>query len=389
MYRIQTLDKISTLGLECFSRENYEIASDLPNPDAVLVRSYDMRAIALAKSVKSIGRVGVGVNNIPLETCTQRGIVVFNTPGGNANSVKELVLAALFIASRNIVGGISWAKTLVGKAGHVPELVEKEKSRFKGPEIKGKTLGVIGLGAVGVMVANDAVNLGMNVVGFDPFISVESAWGLSRNVRRAKGLENLIAGSDYITLNAPLTQKTKGMLNRNNFALMRKGVRLINTARGGLVDNEDLKNAIREGIVAAYITDFPDEDLLKLDRVIAIPHLGASTAEAEQNCAAMAAEQVRRFLEYGNISNSVNFPDCEMASTKKSRIIIANQNIPNMVGQITTLLAAEMINIADMINKHRDDLAYNIIDVDEFAATETVEKIRQIEGVIMVRVLQL
>ncbi len=388
MFRIQTLNKISTRGLECFSRELYEIASDLPNPDAILVRSYDMRGMEFASSLKVIARVGTGTNNIAVDRCTASGIVVLNTPGANANSVKELVLASLFLSSRRIIDGVNWTRNLRGRGDEIPALVEKEKSRFKGPEIRGKTLGVVGLGAVGVMVANDAVALGMQVIGFDPFISVEAAWGLSRNVKRAMGLEELIANSDYITLNAPLTAKTRGMIDRNQFGLMRRGVRLINTARGGLVNNVDLKEAIRDGIVSAYLTDFPDEELVDFDCVVAIPHLGASTPEAEDNSASMAARQVSEFLERGNIANSVNFPNCEMARSEKARIIIANRNIPNMVGQITTLLAEEMINIEDMLNKHRDGLAYNIIDVDESITPETVDKIRRIEGVIMVRVLR-
>ncbi|MBD3393895.1 MAG: 3-phosphoglycerate dehydrogenase [Chitinivibrionales bacterium] len=387
MFKIQTLNKISSKGLELLPREGYEIASEILNPDAIIVRSAKMHDMELPGSVKAIARAGAGVNNIPLDACTERGIVVFNTPGANANGVKELTLASLLLASRDLVSGIQWARALVGKGDEVPKLVEKGKSQFAGPEIMGKTLGVIGLGAIGVMVANAAEALGMNVVGYDPFISVEAAWGLSQNVRRAVGLESLMAEADYITIHAPLTDKTKGMLNRDKFALMKKGVRVLNLARSGLVNNEDLQAAIAEGIVACYVTDFPDEDLLKNERVIGLPHLGASTPEAEDNCAKMAAVQVRNFLQYGNIRNGVNFPDCEMAPSSANRLLIANRNVPGMVGQITAALADKNINIADMINRHKGDAAYNIIDIDGAIGESELASIRRIKGVIMARVV--
>jgi D-3-phosphoglycerate dehydrogenase / 2-oxoglutarate reductase len=388
MNKIQTLNKISPVGTELFPRDTYEIASEIINPDAVLVRSADMHEMDLAGSVKAIARAGAGVNNIPIDKCSQKGIVVMNTPGANANSVKELVIAGLLICSRKLVQGIIWAKGLAGKGDEVPKLIEKGKSNFEGPEIKGKRLGVIGLGAIGVKVANDAVSLGMEVTGFDPIISVEAAWELSRTVKRALSLDSLLAKSDYITLHVPLNDKTKGMLGKDKFGLMKKGVRILNFARGGLVRNEDLKEAIKEGIVAAYVTDFPDQDLVALEGVIPIPHLGASTPEAEDNCAIMAVNQVRNFLEYGNIKNSVNFPDCEMEPSGKARILVGNRNVPNMVGQITTLLAAEKINIADMLNKSKGDLAYNIIDIDNEVNESALKKLKAIEGIIMVRVLE-
>ena len=388
MYKIQTLNKISFTGLEHFPHDKYEIASEMPHPDAMIVRSLKMHDLELPSTLKAIARAGAGVNNIPIEKCTENGIIVFNTPGANANSVKELVLSSLFLSSRRILEGINWAKTLIDKGDEVHKLVEKGKSNFAGPEIKNKTLGVIGLGAIGVMVANDAITLGMNVIGFDPFISVESAWGLSQNVKRAKVLESLIAEADYISLHLPLNEKTKGMINKNRLNSMKKGTRLLNFARGGLVNNEDLKKAINDGIISRYVTDFVDEDLIKIDQVIGIPHLGASTPEAEDNCAIMAVKQIRNFLEKGNIKNSVNFPECEMNSVNgNSRIIIANKNMPNMVGQITTLLANEKINISDMINQHRGNLAYNIIDVDEKTDTTIEEKIKTIDGIVMVKVL--
>ena len=387
MFKIQTLNKIAMIGLEGFPRDEYEIASEILNPDAILVRSADMHSMQLPASVKAIGRAGAGVNNIPVDQCSKRGIVVFNTPGANANGVKELVLAGLLLSSRRIVPGIEWAKTLKGKGKEVGPLVEKGKNDFVGPEIKGKKLGVIGLGAIGVMVANDAVALGMDVTGFDPYISVEAAWGLARTVRRATTLDMLLAQSDYITLHVPLMDQTKGMLNRDKFALMKKGVRIINLARGGLVKNADLLEAMKAGTVGGYVTDFPDDDLLDVPNVIAIPHLGASTPEAEDNCAIMAVEQVRDFLESGNVKNSVNFPACALPVMGRNRIVVANANVPNMVGQITTVLAADKINIADMMNKSAGDFAYNIIDIDGEVAEAQVEKLRKIEGVITARLI--
>lgn len=389
MYRIQTLDKISPVGLELFPRENYEIASEIPTPDAILLRSFKMHDMKIPESLKAVGRAGAGVNNIPIEKCTEKGIVVFNTPGANANSVKELVLMSLFLSSRRIYEGVSWAKSLAGKGAEVPKLVEKEKSRFSGPEIRGKKLGVIGLGAIGVMVANDAESLGMEVSGFDPFISVDSAWGLSRSVQKAVSLDTLISESDYITIHVPLDDKTKGLINSEKFSLMKKGLRLLNFSRGGLVNNADLKAALADGTVAAYVTDFPDEDLLDEPNVLPVPHLGASTPEAEDNCASMAVKQVRDYLEYGNITNSVNFPECKMTPSSNNRILVANRNVPNMVGQITTILAESRINIVDMLNRSRGELAHNIIDCENGVPEEVLEKIFNIEGVIMTRLIRL
>ncbi|MCF7974008.1 MAG: phosphoglycerate dehydrogenase [Phycisphaerae bacterium] len=389
MYRIQTLNKISSIGLELFPREEYEIASEIPNPDAIVLRSFKMHDMELPSSLRAVARAGAGVNNIPIDKCTHQGIVVFNTPGANANSVKELVLMSLFMSSRRVVDGIAWARSLNGQGAEVPKLIEKGKSDFEGPEIKGKKLGVIGLGAIGVMVANDAVALGMEVTGYDPFISVDAAWGLSRAVNKAVSLDTLIADSDYITIHVPLNDKTKNLLNKDKFALMKKGTRLLNFSRGGLVNNEDLKQALAAGIIALYVTDFPDEDLLTEPNVIPCPHLGASTPEAEDNCATMAVSQLRNYLELGNIKNSVNFPECEMAASAKYRIVVANSNIPNMVGQITTVLAGAGINITDMLNKSRGEVAYNIIDVESEVTDEHLNAIRAIEGVIMTRLIQI
>jgi len=387
MFKIQTLNKISPNGMRLLPPDNFEYASEIVGPDAVLVRSFNMLEMELPPSLKAIARAGAGVNNIPISKCSERGIVVFNTPGANANAVKELVLMALFMSSRKVYQGITWAKSLIGKGDAVPKLVEDGKSQFDGPEIKGKKLGVVGLGAIGVMVANDAESLGMEVIGYDPFLTVDSAWGLSRTVRRALSLDSLFAESDYITLHVPLNDKTKSMINRDKLALMKKGVRLLNFARGGLVNNKDLQEAISQGVVAFYVTDFPDEELLKMDNVIHIPHLGASTPESEENCAVMAVQQLMDFLERGNIKNSVNFPECILPQSGARRLIIANRNVPNMIGQITPVLAGKKINIADMLNKSRGDFAYNIIDVDNNINDDLIEKLMKIEGVLMVRVI--
>lgn len=384
MFAIQTLNKISSKGLDRLPREHFETATELTHPDAVLVRSYKIQPDEISQTVKAIGRAGAGVNNIPVEHCTKKGVVVFNTPGANANSVKELVLTGLFISSRNINAGINWVQSL-DKSDEVSRLVEKEKSRFSGPEIQGKTLGVIGLGAIGVLVANAAKSLGMNVIGYDPFISINAAWGLSPEVKKASSLDQLYAESDYLTLHIPLTDKTRGIIDHSKFDMMKKGTRLLNFARGGLVNNEDLKQAIEDGKIGYYVTDFPDGDLLGNPQIITIPHLGASSPEAEENCAVMAADQVRNFLETGNITNSVNFPTCNMDYYGGYRILIANRNIPNMVGQISTMLADNGKNIQDMVNKHREEIAYNIIDISDKADEELIQKLKNIEGIVMVR----
>jgi len=387
MYKIKNLNKISTVGLNLFPRDSYEIASEIPNPDAIIVRSYNMHEMEFSENLLAIARAGAGVNNIPVDKCSRLGIAVFNTPGANANSVKELVIAGLLLSSRKIVQGINWAKTLIGKGNEVPKLIEKGKSQFAGPEIKGKHLGVIGLGAIGVMVANDARALGMKVTGYDPFISVESAWHLSSDIARAKGPEEIYSNSDYITLHVPLADSTRNMINREAFKRMKKGTRLLNFARGGLVNEEDLEQAINDGTLACYVTDFVTERLLKMDNVIAIPHLGASTPEAEDNCAVMAVNQIKDYLEKGIVRNSVNFPSCEMDFNGKKRILIINRNVPAMVGQITSVLADAGVNISDMINKSRGDLAYNIIDIDNDIDEKDIEKIRSIDGIIRVRVI--
>jgi D-3-phosphoglycerate dehydrogenase len=388
MFRIQTLNKISPLGLELFPRDRYEVASEIPHPDAILVRSADLHGLDIPEPVKAIARAGAGYNNIPVEACSDRGIVVFNTPGANANAVKELVLTALFLSSRRIVEGINWGHTIADRADQVPDLVEKEKSRFEGPEIRAKTLGVVGLGAIGAAVANDAVSLGMEVIGYDPYISVVAAWGLSSQVIRADTLEGLLSKSDYVTLHIPLTDSTRGLLNGEKFRFMKKDARIINLARGGLVNEADIVAALGSGRIAAYVTDFPSAELLACPRTICIPHLGASTPEAENNCALMAVRQLMDYLEAGTVRNSVNFPRCRLDQRAPFRLLVANRNIPNMVGQITTILAGQNINITDLINHHRDDYAYNIIDTEQRIPETVLERLKQVEGIIRVRTIE-
>lgn len=387
MYKIQMLNKIANCGLELLPEEDYTISTDEVNPDGILVRSANMLDMELPKNLKAIARAGAGVNNIPIEKCTEKGIVVFNTPGANSTGVKELVIASLLLSSRKIVKGIEWAQSLKGKGDEVPKLVEKGKSQFEGPEIKNKKIGVIGLGAIGVMVANDCVALGMEVMGYDPYISVKAAWGLSSSVIRATSLDHILSTCDYITIHVPLTNETKNTLNKEKFEIMKKGMRIINLARGGLVSNKDLLEAIKDGTVACYVTDFPEDELLGIDEIITIPHLGASTPESEENCAVMAVNQLRDYLETGMIKNSVNFPDCDMLPTDKTRIITVHRNIPNMIGQMTTILAANKINIADMLTRHKDTIGYNVIDIEGELSDEIVDKIRAIDGVKNVRVI--
>ena len=389
MFKVKKLNKIDPEGLSTFPIDQYEISTEASSPDAIIVRSYDMHTMELPGSLLVIGRAGAGVNNIPVEKCSEKGIVVLNTPGANANAVKELTIAGLFLASRDIAAGINFAQSLRGKGADVPVLIEENKKKFGGQEIAGKTLGIIGLGKIGVMVANAAIDLGMDVIGYDPFISVQSAWGLSRDVQRAEGLDSLISKSDYISIHTPLSDDTKGMINMEKFNRMKKGVRILNFSRGGIVNNEDLRKAISLGIVYRYVTDFPDDELLNTENVICIPHLGASTKEAERNCAVMVAKQIRDFLEKGNIKNSVNYPDCRLEPSSSYRLLVMNKNIPNMVGQISAILAQENINIAEMLNKSRGDYAYNIIDISKPLSEEMQRKLYDIEGVIKVRMIDL
>ncbi len=389
MFRIKTLNIIDPDGLAFFPPEKYEIASEIPDPDAIILRSFNMHEMDIPASLKGIARAGAGVNNIPVSKCTEKGIVVFNTPGANANGVKELVIAGLLLSSRDITNAVTWAKTLIGKGDEVPALIEKGKKNFAGQEIQGKTLAVIGLGAIGVLVANAAYALGMKVIGYDPYMSVKQALKLSNQVTWIEGIQAILNQADYVTLNIPLNNETKGYINKEKFGMMKDGVRLLNFARGGLVDTDDLKDALAGGKVARYVTDFPDEDILKLDNVIAIPHLGASTRESETNCAIMAVNQVKDFLEEGNIKNSVNFPEACLERNGGTRILIANKNIPNMVGQITNILASQKLNIDNMLNKKFNDIAYNIIDLTQSNINKQLQtKLESIEGVFMVRIIQ-
>lgn len=386
-YKIKTYNNIAEEGLSRFPKDRYTVSADLSDEDAIVLRSASLHEVAFPSSLKAIARAGAGVNNIPIAKCTEAGIVVFNTPGANANAVKEIVIASLLLSSRKIAQGIAWAQTLKGKGDEVSKLVEKGKANYQGPEILGKTLGVIGLGAIGMLVANAAEALGMRVIGYDPYISVDTAWKLSKYVERARSLDALFAESDYITVHVPLLESTKDFIDKSKFAIMKKGVRLLNFSRDGLVKRDDLLKAIEEDKVACYVTDFPEDALLGNDRIIPVPHLGASTPESETNCAVMAVDQIRWFLEDGNIVNSVNFPAADMPRNGSARIIIANKNIPAMVGKITSVLAEDHINISDMLNRHRDDLAYNIIDVDQKVTEQHINKIRNIEGIILARLL--
>lgn len=387
---IKTLNSISENGLNVF-QEGYIIDNDAEDPDAIIVRSYNMHDMEFGKNLKAIARAGAGVNNIPLDRCTERGIVVFNTPGANANAVKELVLACLIASSRNLFDGVTWAKTLEGKGEEVPKLVESGKKQFVGREIKGKTLGVIGLGSIGGLVANTALDLDMDVIGFDPYISINIAWNLSRNIKRAMSLEEVFANSDYITVHVPLTNETRGMFNKDAFAKMKDGVQIFNFSRGELVNEDDLREALENGKVARYVTDFPSENVLKMKNTIAVPHLGASTKESEENCAIMAARQVKEFLETGNIVNSVNFPNASIPYTGRKRLTVFHKNVPNMVGQFTAAISQYNLNIADMVNRSRNEFAYTIIDIEDEVNGEIIpsiyERIKNISGVVSVRVI--
>ena len=384
MYQIQTLNKISKKGLGRLGSD-YTCADEIANPDGIILRSFKMHDMELPESLRAVARAGAGVNNIPIEKCTDQGIVVFNTPGANANAVKELVLAALLLSSRKIVQGIEWTKTLAGEGDGISALVEKGKSNFVGPEIYGKTLGVIGLGAIGVKVANDAHHLGMDVIGYDPYLSVDAAWHLTRFAHKATDLHEVLEKADYITIHVPATPQTKGMFNSEAFAAMKTGARLLNFSRDSLVDEADVIAALESGKLAAYVTDFATEGLLGRDNVICMPHLGASTPESEENCAVMAADEIKDFLENGNIKNSVNFPNCDMGKATGKRITILHKNIPNMIGQFTEALSST--NIDNMLNKSKGDNAYTMIDIAGECDSPVINAIKAIDGVIKVTVL--
>lgn len=383
MFNILTLNKIAKCGLEKLG-ENYSITDDAnANADGIILRSFKMHDMELPSSLKAIARAGAGVNNIPIDKCSEKGIVVFNTPGANANAVKELVIAGMLLASRDVIGGVAWANTLTGD--DVDKQVEKGKSNFAGNEIMGKTLGIIGLGAIGILVANAAAALGMEVIGYDPYLSVDSALKLSRQVKKANSPEEVYAAADFITIHVPLMDSTRNTINAETIAMMKDGVVILNFARGGLVNNADIKAAIASGKVAKYVVDFADSETVNQPGIINIPHLGASTEESEDNCAVMAAEEIADYLENGNILNSVNFPNCSLPTGNVGRITITHKNVPNVIAKYTDALAS--VNISDMINKSKGDLAYTIINTDHEIPAEAVEKLNSLDSVISVRVI--
>lgn len=386
MYKVKTLNKISDIGLKEFT-DNYSFTEELNEVDAVLVRSADMKSLDFGGNLLAVARAGAGVNNIPLDKCAEQGIVVFNTPGANANAVKELVIAGLLLAARDVVGGINWVQANKDAEG-LSKLVEKEKSNFAGNEIEGKKLGVIGLGAIGVLVANAAKRLGMEVYGCDPYISVEHAWSLSRDVIHVKTVEEIFRTCDYITVHVPLMDATKHMINADSLKLMKDGVVILNFSRDALVNDEDIEKALACGKVKKYVTDFPNEKSANMGGVIAIPHLGASTEESEDNCAVMAVKEIMDYLENGSIKNSVNYPNCEVAKLiSKARITLLHKNIPSMITKFTTVLSSYNVNIEEMVNKSRGDYAYSVFDIDTEVTEEMKKALEEIEGVLKVRAI--
>lgn len=387
MYKYHCLNPISEVGLDQLD-ENYVVTGNAEEADAILVRSAKMHDMEFSKNLKAIARAGAGVNNIPLDRCADEGIVVFNTPGANANGVKELVIAGMLLAARDIIGGINWVQEYE-EDGDIAKITEKKKKAFAGTELQGKKLGVIGLGAIGVRVANVAVHLGMDVYGYDPYVSVDAAWNLSRSIHHAKTVDELYKECDYITIHVPALEDTKGMIDKNAISLMKDGVVILNLARDVLVNQEDIVDALVSGKVRSYVTDFPTKEIVGVKNAIVIPHLGASTEESEDNCAKMAAAELRDFLENGNILHSVNYPDCNMgAKGDGERITILHKNIPNMLGQFTTLLADKGMNISLMTNKSRKEYAYTMIDVDTGVSAELEEQIASVDGVLKVRVIR-
>lgn len=387
MFNILTLNKIAQCGLEQLDPAKYSITDNVAaDADGIILRSFAMHDMELPASLQAIARAGAGTNNIPTDKCSEKGIVVFNTPGANANAVKELVLAGLFLASRDITGGIDWAKTLTGD--DVAKQVEKGKSNFAGNEVQGKTLGVIGLGAIGVLVANAARHLGMKVIGFDPYLSVDAAWRLSSHIERAKNIDEVYTNADYITVHVPLNDETKHTINKDTIAKMKDGVKILNFSRGALVNTDDIKAALAAGKVSRYVVDFPDGEVINEKGIIAIPHLGASTEESEDNCAVMAAQEISAYLETGDITNSVNFPNCTLPITGTGRISVLHKNIPSMLTQFTTLFAEANQNITDLINKSKKEYACTIINTDEAITDEIVNKIKAVDGVLKARVIR-
>jgi D-3-phosphoglycerate dehydrogenase len=389
VFKIKTFNSISVHGLNEFGRDKYEVSSDSASPDAILLRSHKLQADEIAAGVRAIARAGAGTNNIPVDACSERGIVVFNTPGAHANAVKELVLAAMLLGSRGIVPGMSYVngQTELKDPEAMSKLMEAEKKNFKGNEIKGKTLGVVGLGAIGSMVASTALSLGMKVVGYDPALSVDAAWRLPSEVVKIDNLQSLLAKSDFVTLHLPVLDSTRHLINKDSIASFKRGGVLLNFAREEIVDTDAVLWAIENGVIRHYIADFPHPDLIGVEGVYLMPHIGASTDEAEDNCAVMAVDQLKNFLEHGNVINSVNFPMTVLERSGDIRLAIANKNIPKMLGQILSILAEQDINVADMINKSRADIAYNLIDIEGDISPSVIEHIQSIDGVIGVRVI--
>ena len=385
MQNIQVLNNISPLGLEKFPKDTYNISTSNDNPDAILVRSAKMHDIDIGNSLKAVGRAGAGVNNIPLQKMSDNGVVVFNTPGANANAVKELVISSMLLASRNICQGWSYVNDL--PLDNLKATVEDGKKQYSGSELPGKTLGIVGLGAIGVEIANAASMLGMDVIGYDPSISKKNAWKISSDVEEALSLEELFSRSDFVSFHVPLVEATKNLLNAKRIALLPQGCVVINMSRDGIVDEEELIKSLDSGNVKYYVTDFPIDEKKNHERVIALPHLGASTSEAEDNCALMIAKQVKEYLENGNIINSVNFPDAKMPRAGKERLAITHRNVPNMVRQITKAIAEEEANIVDMLNKSKGEFAYTLIDIEEKIPNSVIDNIKKVEGILKVRAL--
>lgn len=389
MYNIKKLNAISGVVYDYLPKDNYNISDDIENADAFLVRSADCHSIEFPENLAAIARAGAGVNNIPIDKCTKEGIVVFNTPGANANGVKELVLCGMLIASRNVIEASKWAETLKGEGDAVGKLVEKGKKQFVGPELKGKTIGVIGLGAIGILVANAAAAIGMDVIGYDPYLSVDNAWTISTRAKRAQKLDELLENSDYITIHVPFMESTKNYISAHEFSKMKKGAILLNFARGGLIDNKALFDAMKEGVVAKYVTDFPSDDMLCKENIICIPHLGASTPESEENCAVMAANELRDFFETGSIVHSVNMPDCQMGPVAdRTRVTVIHLNEPNMVSQITNCFASNGKNIDEMVNKSRGEVAYTVLSIDGEVEDKIIADLEAVKGVVRVRKIE-
>ncbi len=384
MLKVKLMNKIAKVGTDVLSSTKYEVSDKVENEDAIMVRSAALHDMEFSPNLRAIARCGAGVNNIPVEKCTKEGVVVFNTPGANANAVKELAIAALILASRDIVGGIKWTETLAGQTG-VAKLVEAGKGAFVGHELAGKTLGVVGLGAIGGMVANAAISLGMNVLGYDPYITAKAAWSLAPSVRQAADYAEIFKSCDYISLHVPATPQTKNMICEKSIATMKEGVRIINLARADLVNAEDVKKAIAEKKIARYVTDFPTEETVGVDGIVAIPHLGASTVESEDHCAVMAAQELDEFLYCGNIRNSVNFPTVSVAHSLQPRVCIMHENIPNILTQVTAAFSVEGINIESMASGSKGDVAYTIVETNLVASEDALAKIGAVEGVFGVR----